>query len=208
LRNLSEEKAVRLEVAARELNLPMQQAQKLVDRGLLRPVPTEKFCARRYDRASIENAKRELEKLRFLAVITPDNWETLCAQGLTFTGIPRSRALWAPLMRHGTQIAFYCTQYSTFVGVAEVTDKPKAKTLLLPSGPYPFTVPLRPIVTLPPSEGVSVKDLIPSLEFMANKTHWEFYVRSSLQHLKDADFERIEIAVVEESLRRPAIRIL
>lgn len=144
------------------------------------------------DLAALEKA---LAKLCWLAIVSPENWSRLLAEGLSFTLFPGSREASTQMMREGNRIAFYVSRRSVVAGIAEITGKRLKRTVVWENGVFTHYVPLKAIHALDASAAVPFKSLVDRLGFVRQKEQWEGYVRGSLRQIAPADFGILEAAV-------------
>jgi hypothetical protein len=174
--------------AARHLGIRVSQLAALVRRGVVTASVNSSSERPSFNGDQLPPLQRALEHLKWLAVVSPENWEMLTDNGLTFTMFPAERRPWLKLMRPGNEILFYITRFSVIAGLAEVVGKVEARSVRMPGGIYELRVPLRPRFTSEPAKGAKILPLVPQLSFIRNKDEWGMSFHHTLFALSDSDF--------------------
>jgi hypothetical protein len=149
-----------------------------------------------------KHATRILSELRWLAVVSPDSWAKLMAEGLSFTLLGHRYDNVARLIAAGQRIAFYMTGGSEFCGIASVKSIVQNKRTVWPNGAYAYRIPLDPIYHVEPKQGVRAKSMLDSLDFVTSKTQWAQYFRTTMRLVSSKDYQSIEHALLHEQRLR------
>jgi hypothetical protein len=185
---------------AEELGISNGMLDRLIALGIVSPTARLRKPAnewRQFSESDLAVAERALRELRWLAVVTPDSWSRLTADGLTYTLLSARYARIAETLRAGNSVVFYVTGFSTFCGIAQITGPTQRRRTLWPQGVFPYWVPLSPQIVRRPEDGVKAKVLLSKLDFIAKKKSWEQYFRTTVRLLTEDDFQVIEKAVSE-----------
>jgi predicted RNA-binding protein len=199
--------------AAERLGISRGMLTRLVEYGIFSPSVKITWGTREslhFSEDDVVHATEALSRLSWLAVVTPDSWRRLTTDGLKYTLLSQRYIGISETLRPGNRIAFYVTGASAFCGIAEVASRTERRTTLWPQGAFPFRVPLSPKVILEPALGVKAKTLLSKLQFIAKKTAWEQYFRTTIRLVPPKDFDVIERAICRADDRtdapRPAVR--
>ena len=144
-----------------------------------------------------------LSELRWLAVVSPDSWARLLADGLSFTLLGHRYESVARLIAPKQRIAFYMTGGSEFCGIAKVMSSAQHKRTVWPNGAYAFRIPLEPIHHVEPKNGVRAKSMLTELDFVTSKTQWAQYFRTTMRLISLKDYHSIENALL---VRQPDMK--
>lgn len=140
----------------------------------------------------VRRAEALLSGLTWLAVVTPESWERLLDQTLSETYLGAMYTTAAELLRPGNKIAFYLSRQSAFIGTAAVSGRPERKQTVWPNAAFSFRVPLAGQVALEPECAVSIRPLLPKLEFITQQENWEVFFRRAIRIIPRVDYRQID----------------
>lgn len=140
-------------------------------------------------------------------LFSPGTYETFSRTDRSVTGFRRTQEAWAKRIQVGDVFVCYMTKMGRWVGVLEVTapyfidDTP----IYQPEGdPFVVRFKVKPIVWLPLNLTIPIRDGIVwnSLSFTRgiepSSSQWTGKLRTSLNHLDDADGEHLERLLTEQ----------
>lgn len=133
----------------------------------------------------------------WLDLFTVETWREFIDQGRTVTGFRESRWKTVQKIKPGDFLLCYLTQsVSRWVGVLEVTGEPywDEETRIWSSDVFPARLPVKPIVTVTPEQGVSVlsmRDELTVFENLANPNLWSGAFRGSPSKWKTSDGTKV-----------------
>jgi predicted RNA-binding protein len=142
-------------------------------------------------RSEAESVKAGIARLRWMVIVTPENWRELAANSLAFTAFPAHQEQWIDFVRPGHRMFFYVTRFSVFVAEAEVLGTKQLKPVVWSTGAFAYRVPLKPLVQVEPKQGLRIEGLISRLSFIRKKAQWGTYLRRSIIPLKETDYQII-----------------
>lgn len=176
---------------AHRLGISSDRALLLVARGILPGSSGPTQSSLEFTDKSVDKAQKALAQLKWLAIVTPENWKRLSADGISYMLFSKRQRPWVELMRPGQQLLFYISRFSVFTAWATINESRKARTVMWPSGIYSDMVALAPVVTLEPRDGIKIAPMVPVLDFIRAKRNWAMSVRRTLVPLTDDDFDRV-----------------
>lgn len=172
---------------AAELRLAAGKIEYLAKKGI---IAADTLAGGRpgFSSASKELARSAIAQLKWMVIVTPENWRELSANDLAFTMFSGRHEEWLEFVRPGQQMLFYVTRFSSVVAHAEVAGTKQKKRVLWKGGAFTYLVPLRPLVVVDPVHGLPIAPLIRNLQFIVKKANWGMYLRRSLIPLVDRDY--------------------
>jgi hypothetical protein len=187
-----------------QLGIRPEALSTLIKRGVLRGTsfmasghPVSTGGQRVFDEDVVAAAQEALVSLRWLCVVSKENWKRLTADSLTYTLLSERYRANADLIRKGNRLAFYVAGAGAFGATAEVTASPASVRTVWPSGAYSIRVPLRSIQGPLKNWLPVVQPLLPALSFVRNKAEWEMCFRRAIRLIANDDFDVSERALME-----------
>lgn len=141
-------------------------------------------------------------------VFTVETWNEALAHGLTTTGFRKTRLKIAERVRVGDVLICYLHGHSRFIGALEVTghayyaEEPRIWKV----DAFPVRLAVRPIVTVDPASGVTVKSVIDSLRMLEgkDKSNWGAFFQGSPRAMPAVDGQLI-LAELHKAAASPRV---
>jgi hypothetical protein len=141
-------------------------------------------------------------------VFTVETWNEAVAHGLTTSGFRKIRLKIAKRVRVGDVLICYLHGHSRFIGALEVTGEAyyAEEPRIWKVDAFPVRLNVRPIVTVEPAAGVSVKSVIDRLHMLEgkDKSNWGAFFQGSPRAMPAVDGQLI-LSELQDAVRSPRV---
>ena len=153
-----------------------------------------------------------MSRTYWLDLFTGETWKEFQEHGSSISGFRESRWTTVKRMKAGDYLLCYLIRVMRWVGVLEIIDKPfkSAEPQIWSREDFPCRIKVKPIILLPPEEGVPLKSLKDKLSYfkaMATPNSWIGHFRGSPVKEKVEDAELI-IKALKAAKEKPITRLV
>jgi hypothetical protein len=137
-----------------------------------------------------------MTRSHWLTVFTVESWQEFSGHGGDVVGFSERRWSSVQKFQEGDYFICYLTKISRFVGLLEAIGKPfiDSSEKIWSSQVFPSRVPVRTLLTLEPSQGIPVQEMLGKLKIfraMTNPNLWSVQFQYTPRRLDPEDGETV-----------------
>ena len=126
----------------------------------------------------------------WFAITNPENYEILKGVGFSFYAVGEASRRSVERMKVGDKVVLYRSgKNSGIVGTFEISGHAEQNGDATPSFPFPYRIAWRTILTI--DEPLSIRPIVPILDFIVNKTNYGTALQGSLRTISGADYHAL-----------------
>jgi predicted RNA-binding protein len=139
----------------------------------------------------------------YLVVTSPENWLKTAGLGWTVLGLKSTKRNVARSLRRGDRVLCYETGLKRFIGVVEIAgdcyeDHTAIWTAKKDGEDFPYRYPIRPVVTVDPSDALDAVAIAPALDFPKKwGEHLSLAFQGNIKPIPADDVDRVASALRE-----------
>lgn len=132
----------------------------------------------------------------WVQVFTVDTWNEFLNAGAKTTGFRVNRWGFVQRLKPGDWLLCYLSKVSRWVGILEVVSEPYLddKTRIWKGDTYPCRVDVKMVTSLPPNDGIPIKELADKLSIF-NGPSWSLFLMASPTLWKEPDAKVVVRAI-------------